>query len=196
MGAYTDSRILTSTQTAIILDRIMLPTLAQMRKEGTPFTGFLYAGLMMTVDGPKILEFNVRMGDPETQAILHGYDGDFAELLNRMAGGSGTVPEVKQAGCSICVTLAAKGYPEGAQTGDVIDGIAEAEATGATVFQAGTTQADGRLVTSGGRVLGVTARGETLQAAINAAYLATSKIRFEGMQYRRDIGQKGLKRWV
>ena len=89
MGAYSDGRILTDEQTDIILDRIMLPTLAQMRKEGTPFTGFLYAGLMMTADGPKILEFNVRMGDPETQAILHGYEGDLAELLNLMAGGSG-----------------------------------------------------------------------------------------------------------
>jgi phosphoribosylamine--glycine ligase len=195
MGAYSDGRILSNEQTEVVLERIMLPTLAQMRKEGTPFTGFLYAGLMMTSDGPKILEFNVRMGDPETQAILHGYEGDLAELLSFMAGGPGTPTRARHSGCSVCVILAASGYPEAPRSGDAIHGIAAAEATGATIFHAGTKRKDGYLVTNGGRVLGVTASGETLQTAIDAAYLAVSKIEFAGMHYRRDIGQKGLARW-
>ena len=196
MGAYADGRILTDSQTDTILDRIMLPTLAQMRKDETPFTGFLYAGLMMTPDGPKILEYNVRMGDPETQAILHGYTGDLAELLNLMAGGAGGIKAPKRSGCSVCITLAAGGYPEAPRMGDVITGIADAEATGATVFHAGTKLQDHQLVTSGGRVLSVTAGGDTLQSAIDAAYLASSKIHFAAMHYRKDIGQKGLKRWT
>jgi phosphoribosylamine--glycine ligase len=196
MGAYADGRILTDSQTDTILDRIMLPTLAQMRKDETPFTGFLYAGLMMTPDGPKILEYNVRMGDPETQAILHGYTGDLAELLNLMAGGDGGIKAPKRSGCSVCITLAAGGYPEAPRMGDVITGIADAEATGATVFHAGTKLQDHQLVTSGGRVLSVTAGGDTLQSAIDAAYLASSKIHFAAMHYRQDIGQKGLKRWT
>jgi phosphoribosylamine--glycine ligase len=195
MGAYSDWLILTDNQTGVVLDRIMLPTLAHMRQEGTPFTGFLYAGLMMTADGPKILEFNVRMGDPETQAILHGYDGDLAELLNGMAGGASEIKQPKRDGCSVCVTLAAEGYPEAPRLGDAIHGIEEAEATGATVFHSGTKRQGNELVTSGGRVLGVTAGGDTLQRAIYQAYLAAAKIQFAGMHYRRDIGQKGLKRW-
>lgn len=196
MGAYSDARILSGRQTETILDSIMLPTLAQMRKDGTPFSGFLYAGLMMTAGGPKILEYNVRMGDPEAQAILHGYDGDLAEIFSLMAGGQGSVVQPKTTGCSVCVTLAAAGYPEAPRTGVAIYGIAEAEASGATVFHAGTKREGEQIVTNGGRVLGVTAAGETLQAAINAAYLATSNIAFTGMHYRKDIGQKGLKRWM
>ena len=189
MGAYADSRILTSHQTGVIIDRIMLPTLAQMRKEGAPFTGFLYAGLMMTPTGPKILEFNVRLGDPETQAILHQFSGDLAELLTTNAA-QPTAPS-----CSVCLTLAARGYPESPRLGDPIHGISEAEATGVTVFHAGTKLVDGQLVTAGGRVLSVTAGGQTLQSAIDSAYLAATKIHFPGIHYRQDIGQKGLKRW-
>jgi phosphoribosylamine--glycine ligase len=190
MGAYVDTRILTEQQTGVIMDRIMLPTLTLMRQEGNPFTGFLYAGLMMTEAGPKILEFNVRLGDPETQAIMHNYEGDLAVLLSATTGESPARP-----GCSVCITLAASGYPEAPRTGDAIHGTAEAEATGATVFHAGTRLDGGELVTSGGRVLSVTAAGDTLQAAIDNAYHAAGKIEFAGMQYRKDIGQKGLKRW-
>ncbi len=185
MGAYTDSRILNPDQVGDIMERIIMPTLRQMRADGMPYTGFLYAGLMMTADGPKILEYNVRLGDPETQAILHSFDGDF---LNLLQGGT-------SAKCSVCVTLAAQNYPGPPRTGDVITGIAEAEATGATVFHAGTKMEGDKLVTNGGRVLGVTASGATLRAAIDAAYAAVSKIHFEGMHYRTDIGQKGLPRW-
>ncbi len=189
MGAYADARILTSDQTGTIMDQIMLPTLAQMRKEMIPFFGFLYAGLMMTAAGPKILEFNVRLGDPETQAIMHHYVGDLAKLL------TSHTPQPTAGGCSVCITLAADGYPEAPRLGDAIHGIEEAESTGATVFHAGTKLAGDQLVTNGGRVLSVTAGGDTLQTAIDNAYLAAGKIRFAGMQYRQDIGRKGLKRW-
>ncbi len=195
MGAYTDSRILTTDQTSNIMERIILPTLRQMRAEGMPYAGFLYAGLMMTADGPKILEYNVRMGDPETQAIMHSFNGDFLNLLNLMTTGTGGMKGRMWGNCSVCLTLAAENYPDQPRTGDVITGIEEAEATGATVFHAGTKMEGDKLVTSGGRVLGVTATGETLRAAIDAAYAAAAKIHFNGMHYRKDIGQKGLIRW-
>jgi phosphoribosylamine---glycine ligase len=188
MGAYCDSRILTAQQSGEIMERIMLPAIRQMRKEGTPFTGFLYAGLMMTADGPKVLEFNVRLGDPESQALMHSFEGDLGELLNGDdSAGSWKSP-------SVCVVLAAQGYPDTPRTGDPISGIPEAESIGATVFQAGTKREGNSLLTSGGRVLGVTAGAETLQAAVDGAYRAVEKIYFDGMHYRRDIGQKGLRR--
>ncbi len=200
MGAYTDSRILTSRQIGEVMERIMLPTLRQMNADGTPFTGFLYAGLMMTGEGPKILEFNVRLGDPETQSILHCFSGDLADLLRQMADGAAPTPPPPPIGCSVCVTLAAEGYPDAPRLGDLITGIREAEATGATVFHAGTKQVSDDLgghdlVTSGGRVLGVTAGADTLQGAMDRAYAAVNKISFRGMHHRRDIAQKGLARW-
>jgi phosphoribosylamine---glycine ligase len=187
MGAYTDPRILTSAQSSEIMERIMLPTLRQMRQEGSSFTGFLYAGLMLTADGPKVLEFNARLGDPETQAILHSFNGDFAAFLDHGEQG--------RSGCSVCITLASAGYPDAPRVGDPITGIAEAEATGATVFHAGTKQHNGTVVTSGGRVLGVTAGGDSLPEAIDQAYQAAARVHFEGMHYRKDIGRKGLRRW-
>jgi phosphoribosylamine--glycine ligase len=169
------------------MERIMLPTLRQMREEGSPFTGFLFAGLMLTADGPKVLEFNARLGDPETQAILHSFQGDFAAFLDH--------GEAPKSGCSVCITLASASYPDAPKVGDVIAGITEAEATGATVFHAGTKQRDSDVVTAGGRVLGVTAGGGTLPEAIDRAYAAAAHVHFEGMHYRRDIGRKGLRRW-
>jgi phosphoribosylamine---glycine ligase len=189
MGAYCDSRILTRSQTDQVMENVMHRAIWQMSHEGIPFTGFLYAGLMMTADGPKVLEFNVRMGDPETQAILHAADGDLLAFLR------GDSSALKWTQPSVCVVLAAAGYPEKPEVGDEIKGIPEAEATGATVFQAGTKRMDGsRLVTNGGRVLGVTATGDTLASAIENAYAAVRPIRFEGMQFRQDIGSKGLRR--
>ncbi len=189
MGAYCDRRILTPRQSGEIMARIMLPTIAQMRKAGTPFTGFLYAGLMMTADGPKVLEFNVRLGDPETQALMHSFRGDLGEFLNGDASaGAWQSP-------SVCVVLSAQGYPDQPRTGDAIAGIEEAEATGATVFQAGTKREGNTFITNGGRVLGVTAGAETLPQAVERAYAAVKEIHFSGMHYRRDIASKGLSRW-
>jgi phosphoribosylamine--glycine ligase len=195
MGAYCDRRILTSAEQGAILERIMMPAIRQMQNEGYPFTGFLYAGLMMTAKGPKVLEFNVRLGDPETQALLHSFHGDFAELLNMVVTGTGGIRARPWAQPSVCVVLAAAGYPGTPRTGDPISGIEKAEALGAKIFQAGTAKSGDGLATSGGRVLGVTASGDTLQSAIDGAYRAAEQIHFEGMQYRKDIGQKGLGRW-
>jgi len=191
MGAYCDSAILSEAQTHAILDRIIYPTV-----EATAFTGFLYAGLMMTTDGPKVLEFNVRLGDPETQPLMHRMASDFVPALQAAAHGElrGVKLEWRPAP-SVCVVLASGGYPGAFPTGKPITGIEAAEATGATVFQAGTRSGPEGLETSGGRVLGVTARGENLAAAIDGAYRALREIHFDGMHYRRDIGRKGLERY-
>jgi phosphoribosylamine--glycine ligase len=196
MGAYCDSRILTPEQNDSVMRMVIEPAIAQMAAEKTPFTGFLYAGLMMTAGGPKVLEFNARLGDPETQALLHRMSSDFVPALDAAAHGdlAGATLEWN-ADPSLCVVLAAHGYPGEVRTGDVITGIDEAEAQGAIVFQAGTRQTDGALLTSGGRVLGVTASGADLSSAIGAAYGAVRHISFKGMHYRLDIGAKGLKRY-
>ena len=191
MGAYCDSRILTEAQTEKILNTIMRPTV-----EATGFTGFLYAGVIMTADGPKVLEFNVRLGDPETQPLMHRMSTDLAPDLAAAAGG-----ELRRhsfawkRGASVCVVLASSGYPGSYRTGVSIRGIEAAEATGATVFYAGTRTGPGGLETAGGRVLGVTAAGQDLGGAIEKAYEGAHKIRFDGMHYRTDIGSKGLRRY-
>jgi phosphoribosylamine--glycine ligase len=192
MGAYCDSRILTEQQTREVLDRVILPTV-----ERTKFTGFLYAGLMMTNAGAKVLEFNVRLGDPETQPLMHGLASDFLPAL--MAAADGRLAGQRltwRSGPSVCVVLASGGYPGKFESGKAIHGIEEAEQTGAVVFQAGTRHGTAGLETSGGRVLGVTASGADLDSAIQAAYRAVDCIAFDGMHYRRDIGQKGLRRWT
>jgi phosphoribosylamine---glycine ligase len=192
MGAYCDSRILTEQQARDVMDHVILPTV-----ERTKFTGFLYAGLMMTDAGPKVLEFNVRLGDPETQPLMHRMECEFVPAL--MAAAEGRLAGERltwRTGPSVCVVLASGGYPGSFETGKAIRGIDEAEATGAVVFQAGTRNAPGGIETSGGRVLGVTASGRDLRSAIDASYRAIDCVRFDGMHYRRDIGQKGLRRWT
>lgn len=195
MGAYCDGRVLTTAQSSDILERIMLPALHRMRSEGTPYVGFLYAGLMITADGPKVLEFNVRLGDPETQVLMHSFRGDFAEILNMAVSGIGSVSSRAWSNPSVCVVLAAEGYPDKPRIDDPITGVTDAESTGATVFQAGTRTEGDALITNGGRVLGVTAGGDDLRSAIDNAYAAVNKIQFPGMHYRKDIAVKGLRRW-
>lgn len=196
MGAYSDPRILAAKDRAAIESGIMQRTIDRMREEGTPFRGFLYAGLMMTARGPMVLEYNVRLGDPETQALLHRMAGDFGALVRSAAEGRVDASHLRfRPEPSVCVVLAAAGYPGKPRTGDEITGIEEAERRGAVVFHAGTKMQGGRLVTAGGRVLGVTSSGATLAEAIRRTYEACEAIRFEGMQYRRDIGRKGLRRW-
>jgi phosphoribosylamine--glycine ligase len=197
MGAYCDSRILDAAQRRYVMERIIAPSIAQMRVEGCPFTGFLYAGLMMTQAGPKVLEFNVRLGDPETQALLHSLDCDFAEALMAAAHRDlGGVRLAWRSEPSVCVVLASAGYPGTPRKGDRIEGIEQAEAAGAAVFHAGTRAGQNGVETAGGRVLGVTASGPNLAGAIERTYQAVSRIHFEGMHYRTDIGRKGLKRWA
>lgn len=191
MGAYCDDAILTAPQARQILERVILPTV-----EATGFTGFLYAGMMMTAAGPKVLEFNVRLGDPETQPLMHRMASDFLPAL--MAAADGALAGTRigwNPGPSVCVVLASGGYPGAYPTGKPIHGIEAAEAAGAVVFQAGTRMGAAGIETAGGRVLGVTASGADLASAIDAAYHAAARIRFDGMHYRRDIGRKGLGRY-
>ena len=190
MGAYCDGGILTDAETKEILDRVIYPTVEEMR-----FTGFLYAGLMMTAAGPKVLEFNVRLGDPETQPLMHRMASDFVPALMAAAQGrlNGTKLEWRPEP-SVCVVMTSAGYPGPYEAGKAIAGIHAAEVTGATVFQAGTRLNAGRLETAGGRVLGVTASGADLRTAIDGAYEGVKKIEFEGMHYRTDIGRKGIMR--
>ncbi len=190
MGAYSDAAILTDAQAREILERVIYPTV-----EATGFTGFLYAGMMMTAAGPKVLEFNVRLGDPETQPLMHRMASDFVPAL--MAAAEGKLASAKlewRAGPSVCVVLASGGYPGEYETGSLITGLDAAEACGATVFHAGTRAGASGVETAGGRVLGVTAGGEDLAGAIEGAYRAAREIHFEGMHYRGDIGRKGLER--
>jgi phosphoribosylamine--glycine ligase len=187
MGAYCDGRILTSEQAAQIMNCVIHPTLEAMRAEGTPYTGFLYAGLMMTTDGPKVLEFNARLGDPETQPLMHRMESDLLEVLLDCE------PPRWKSDPSVCVVLAARGYPGQVRTGDPIYGLDNAPP--ATIFQAGTRATPDGVFTAGGRILGVTASGPDLATAIANTYAAIPKVHFDGMHYRRDIGRKGLKRW-
>ena len=174
--------------------QVIRPAIAQMAAEGTPFTGFLYAGLMMTAQGPKVVEFNARLGDPETQALMHRMASDFVEPLYAAARGAlDETPLDWKADPSVCVVLAAAGYPGSVRTGDPITGLDQVRE--AEVFQAGTKLEGDTLRTAGGRVLGVTARGATLDLAMRNAYAEAAKIHFDGMHYRTDIGRKGLKRW-
>jgi len=186
MGAYCDGRILDASQIEEAMHLVIHPSLKRMKDEGTPYTGFLYAGLMMTTAGPKVLEFNARLGDPETQALLHRMDSDIIGMFLECE------PPRWKPDPSICVVLAAHGYPAMVRTGDVITGIDNCPAE---VFHAGTKSTAKGLETAGGRVLGVTASGPTLPTAIDNAYAAVKHIHFDGMQYRTDIGRKGLRRW-
>ena len=188
MGAYCDGRLIDYGTTACIMDTVIRPVV-----DRTGFTGFLYAGLMMTTDGPKVLEFNVRLGDPETQPLMHRMRNDFAEVLTAsVAGGLSECRFDWRPEPSVCVVMAAAGYPGKVRTGDPIQGV---QSCGTEVFQAGTRIGPRGLETAGGRVLGVTARGADLQQAIANTYRAASHVNFEGMHFRTDIGRKGLKRW-
>ena len=149
---------------------------------------------MLTADGPKVLEFNCRMGDPECQPLVVRLESDLADALEKVAVGKLAGTELRWSSeASACVVLASGGYPGKYETGKPITGIEEAEKLGAAIFHAGTKRADGKLVTAGGRVLGVTARGPALRDAVEHAYAAVEKIQFEGMHYRRDIGRKALR---
>ena len=172
----------------------MRPVLNGMHAEGTPFRGFLYVGLMLTADGPKVIEFNVRFGDPEAQVVLPMLDEDLSWLLGEAA--TGVLPERPirfRPEPHVAVVLASAGYPDAVQTGARITGVDEAASIpGALVFHAGTAKRDGQLVTAGGRVLSVVGKGATYRDAIDVAYRAAARIHFDGMHMRRDIGRTAL----
>lgn len=192
MGAVTDSGLLTDDQRDQIRREIIEPTLRGCREGGFPFRGILFLGLMMAPQGMKVLEYNVRFGDPETQAILVRLESDFAEICGAILKAKLETIDIRwRPGASACVVLASAGYPQKPRVGDEISGLEEAAAvSGATVFHAGTGRNEaGTLVTSGGRVLGVTAAGDSLADALQIAYRAVARISWAGIQYRRDIGR-------
>lgn len=193
MGTYTP---LPHIDPAIVEDaivNIIEPTAKAMVSEGRPFRGVLFAGLMITKDGPKTIEFNARMGDPETQVVLPRLKTDLLEIV--LAAMNGTLAELDiewDDEAAVCVVLASEGYPGSYPKGKLISGLADAEAKGALVFHAGTAEQDGNIVTNGGRVLGVVGRGASIAAAREHAYEAIKSIQFEGMQHRSDIAMKAL----
>jgi phosphoribosylamine--glycine ligase len=176
---------------ARILRTIVHPTVAGLAAEGRPYRGVLYAGVMVTRQGPQLLEYNCRFGDPETQAVIPRLDGDLLPLLRAAAVGElGTLRANWKREATVCVVLAAEGYPGTPKRGDTIAGLGEALAQpGVLLFHGGTALQDGRLVTAGGRVLSVVGRGVTLDEAARTAYSAVAQVKFDGMQYRSDIGQ-------
>jgi phosphoribosylamine---glycine ligase len=190
MGAYSTDELLLPTLRQKILDSIVEPTIRGLAAEGIHYQGFLYIGLMLTSAGPKVLEFNCRLGDPETQAIVARMDFDLAQVLAEVAAGTLEPTRLKwKPGASVCVVIASGGYPGKFETGKIIGGLTDAERlNGVKVFHAGTHREGNVIATSGGRVLGVTASGATIDAALSLAYEAAARIRFEGMHYRKDIG--------
>lgn len=194
MGAYSTDEMLDPQMRDWILHHIVHPTLDGMAAEDTPFCGILYLGLMMTARGPMVLEFNARFGDPETQAILMRLDSDLVEALEAAAEGRLSTTELRwKPGASVCVVAASAGYPGSYKTGFPITGLDQAaKLPGVQVFHAGTSLSNGDIVTSGGRVLGVTAVAPNLSVALKQAYEALQHIHFEGITYRRDIGHRAL----
>ena len=199
MGAYSPAPVVTPALHARIMREIVVPAVNGMAADGIPYTGFLYAGVMIGADGaPKVLEFNCRMGDPETQPIMARLKSDFVDLVEHAIDGTLDVAEAEwDRRAALGVVLAAAGYPDHPRKGDVIEGlerVTPAAHPDVVVFHAGTAQADGRTVVSGGRVLCVTALGDSVRLAQRAAYAAVGDIRFAGMQFRTDIGHRAVGR--
>ncbi len=189
MGTITDASLLTADELQTIIDTMIRPTLHGCIREGFRFRGIMFLGLMMTAQGPKLLEYNVRFGDPETQAILVRLETDLVDICEAMLDGTlGSIDLKWRQGSSACVVLAAENYPAKPRTGDVISGLENVH--NVEVFHAGTSAlTPGEFYTAGGRVLGVTATGDDLAAALSTAYAAVEKVSWPGMQYRRDIGK-------
>ncbi|EZP72067.1 Phosphoribosylamine--glycine ligase [Sphingomonas paucimobilis] len=196
MGAYSPARVLTPELEAEVMERIIRPTVDTLAAEGTPYSGVLYAGLMLTSEGPKLIEYNARFGDPECQVLMMRFDGDLAALLLAVAQGRlADQGPVQLAGrTALTIVMAARGYPGTPEKGGEISGIDAAEAGGARVFHAGTAEKDGVLVANGGRVLNVTATGDSVSEAQAAAYRAVDAISFPTGFCRRDIGWREVAR--
>ena len=193
MGSYSPVPLLEADDVEEIVEAVHRPVIEELARRGAPFVGLLYAGLMLTEDGPRVLEFNCRFGDPETQAILPRLEGDLLAALEGSASGSLEVASLRaEVQAAVTVVLASPGYPEAAEPGIEIRGIEAARAAGALVFHAGTALRDGRLVSAGGRVLNVTALGATCAEARERAYGAVALIDFPGALYRRDIALKAV----
>ena len=195
MGAYSPAPILPDADAERMADLVARPILRELAKDGHPFVGVLYAGLMMTADGPKVLEYNTRFGDPECQPLLMRLDGDLVDIMQAaLAGDLSAVPVRQKPESALGVVVCAKGYPQSYPKGMPIEGLDEAEADGAKVFHSGTVIENGVCKANGGRVLCVTALGKTLAEAQAKAYKAVDKIRMPDSFHRSDIGDKGIRR--
>ena len=191
MGAFAPSPLYTQELAERTVSEILVPTVNAMNAEGFTFKGVLYVGLMLTEKGPKVVEYNARFGDPETQVVLPLLDSDLMEIMMAVREQKLDTLNIQwKQQSAACIILASGGYPGKYEGGKVITGMDAAEETGATVYHAGTKMAEGAFVTAGGRVLGVTAMGDTLRAAVDAAYAAARKIHFDGMHMRSDIGSR------
>jgi phosphoribosylamine--glycine ligase len=190
MGAFSPVAGIHAAEVEELVEQIHRPVLAELAARGAPFQGCLYAGLMLTADGPRVLEFNCRFGDPETQSVLPRLDGDLLAALTAAAAGDVRDAEIEQSGrAAVTVVLAGADYPAHGDTGSPIDGVQAAEELGAVVFHAGTALRDERLVTNGGRILAVTGTGDGIDQAADLAYAAVERISFAGARYRRDIAR-------
>jgi phosphoribosylamine--glycine ligase len=194
MGAYSPAPVVTDEVHERIIEKILRPIIYGMGEEGRPYKGVLYAGLMIHDGHPKVLEFNARFGDPETQPVLMRMKGDIVPILEACMKGNLSQHKIEWDNrASVCVVMASKGYPGDYEKGKVIEGLEEvSKMEGVFVFHAGTTLKDGQFVTNGGRVLGVTGLGADIPRAIEKTYQAVKKISWDGVQYRTDIGQKAL----
>lgn len=195
MGTYAPAPVMTKDMVEQATEKILKPMIAAMAKEGRPYQGCLYAGLMITEEGPKVVEFNARFGDPETQVILPLLRGDLVKIMQACVDGTLDTAAVDwEDGAAVCVVMASGGYPRSYKKGYAIDGLKKAESLGTFVFHAGTAKKDGKVVTSGGRVLGVTARGGGIKEATEKAYKGVEAIRFTDEFHRKDIAHRALER--
>jgi phosphoribosylamine--glycine ligase len=196
MGAYSPAPVVTPTLHARIMREIVLPAVNGMAADGIAYTGFLYAGVMVDGGAPRVLEFNCRLGDPETQPIMMRLKSDLVDLVLHAVDGTLDRAEAEwDRRTALAVVLAAHGYPDAPRKGDVIDGLDRITAQAhpdCRIFHAGTADDHGRTVVNGGRVLAVTALGDSVRQAQRAAYAAIAEVRFDGMQYRSDIGHRAL----
>ncbi|HBC46249.1 MAG TPA: phosphoribosylamine--glycine ligase [candidate division Zixibacteria bacterium] len=194
MGAYAPTHVISDKMMKRITEEILEPTVSGLAEMGRLYKGVLYTGIIVTDRGPKVLEYNCRFGDPETQAVLPLLETDLVEIFSDIADGYLNINEIKWKDQScVCVVLASRGYPETHENGIVIEGLENIKGKDSFVFHAGTTRKDGKIVTNGGRVLGVTTADHTLKGAIGKVYETIQQITFDGMQYRHDIGMRAVK---
>jgi len=195
MGAYAPAPVVTDAIKEQVTREVLQPAIEGMRKEGCPYSGCLYAGLMITADGPKVIEFNARFGDPETQVVLPLLESDLTEVMEACI--DGTLANIKvewKDKAAVCIVMAAEGYPASYRKGDIITGVDKACTEDSFVFQAGTSTQEGSLVTNGGRVLGITAFAPDIVSSVKRAYEAVDMIDFNGAHYRKDIAYRAIKR--
>ena len=195
MGTYAPAPVMTEELIRQTETRILNPIIRAMAQEGHPYRGCLYAGLMITKDGPKVVEFNARFGDPETQVVLPLLESDLVDIMCACADETLAGQDIRWSGDSaVCIVLASGGYPKSYRKGYEITGLGKAKALGTVAFHAGTAEKDGKIVTAGGRVLGITARAPHVEEAVKKAYKGAAEVQFEGIHYRKDIAHRALER--